>query len=71
MTDKQLQNLINKVLEKKKEYFKELRKLDNEYEKRFGVEPFEADDDYYIDTFYYNQGLTMTVLCKAINQKNE
>lgn len=61
MTDKQLQILINQTIKQKNKFFALVDKLENEYERRFGFLPSDADDDNFIDTFHMRQGDEMTV----------
>lgn len=35
------------------EYKKALEVIETEYERRFGVNPSDIDDDFWIDTFHY------------------
>lgn len=61
MTNKKLQDLINVTIRLKLKYQSKLELLEQEYERRFGYNPSEIDDDNFIDTFHYAQGSNMTV----------
>lgn len=61
MTDRQLQTLIDQTIKHKNKFFALVDKLENEYERRFGFLPSDADDDNFIDTFHMRQGDKMTV----------
>lgn len=61
MTDKQLKKLMDKTLILAIKHRETLRLLESEYFKRFGHNPSEVDDDFFIDTFHYGNGGLVTV----------
>lgn len=61
MSDKELQKLMNQTHDLAFRHKHSLRKLENEYEKRFGNKPSDIDDDFFIDTFSYAQGDPITL----------
>jgi len=69
MTDKKLQELMNATIRLKLKYQSKLELLEQEYERRFGYNPSEIDDDNFIDTFHYAQGSDMTVAKLIENAK--
>ena len=69
MTNKKLQDLINVTIRLKLKYQSKLELLEQEYERRFGYNPSEIDDDNFIDTFHYAQGSDMTVVELIKNAK--
>ena len=52
MTDKQFQLVINKTLSAFEKYKKLLEIAEDEYERRFGVDPSSIDDDHWIDAMH-------------------
>jgi hypothetical protein len=60
MTDKQFQVAIDDTIRALREYRKLLMVAELEYESRFGSNPSEWDDDYWIDSMHYNP-MSMTV----------
>lgn len=56
MNDKELQLLMNKTYSACIKHKELLKQLEAEYEKRYGANPSEIDDDYFIDTFHYGSG---------------
>ena len=69
-TDRQLQILIDQTIKQKLKFFALVDKLENEYERRFGFIPSDADDDCFIDTFHTRQGDEMTVEKMTKEAKN-
>jgi hypothetical protein len=61
MKDTKFQEIIDKTLRAKQRYFSLLQKVEDEYKKRFGFDPSDIDDDFFIDTFHCKQGYIMTV----------
>jgi hypothetical protein len=59
--DSELQKLMDRTHDACVKHNELLRKLEKEYEKRFGTDPSSVDDDYFIDTFHYGQGGRITV----------
>lgn len=62
LSDVQWARLIRKVIEKRleREVFEEA--AEKEYERRFGVSPREADDDYWIDTLEFSNGVDIKAI---------
>ncbi len=72
MTDKQWQRVIDKCQEAGQEHLRLLRIAEAEYEKRYGHNPSEVDDDWWIDTVHYCKGNTDIELIKmAANDRND
>lgn len=44
MTDKEFQKLINKTLKSRKQYFKDLKLAEKEYQRRYGHQPYYSGD---------------------------
>ena len=61
MNDKQLQTLINKTISLRIKYNDILNRLENEYIRRFNVNPSDVDDNLFIDTFHTQQNNKLTV----------
>lgn len=61
MNDKQLQTLINKTISARIKYNDILDRLENEYIRRFNVNPSDVDDNLFIDTFHAQQNNNLTV----------
>jgi len=61
MNDKQLQILINKTISLRIKYNDILNRLENEYIRRFNVNPSDVDDNLFIDTFHTQQNNNLTV----------
>jgi len=58
MTDKQWQKVINKCRKAGEEHLAYLHTAENEYIKRYGHNPSEVNDDWWIDTLHYCKGDT-------------
>lgn len=56
MTNKQFQKIITKCNSLAIQHRKLLRVAEEEYIKRFGSNPSEVDDDWWIDTMHYGTG---------------
>lgn len=52
MTDTQYQKLLNRLSKSHRKYLNLLEQAENEYERRFGYNPSDVDDDYWIDSFH-------------------
>ena len=61
MTDKKLQKLMDETYKLCIQHKNKLEELEKEYERRFGHDPSIVDDDYFIDTFHYGSGGSITV----------
>ena len=57
MTDEAFQKLIKDTVLAAQSHTALSFKADAEYERRFGHNPSEADDDFWIDSTHYGQGL--------------
>ena len=57
MNDKQFQDLLNKVADALTEYSTLLDQAEVEYERRFGFNPSDRDDDHWIDSFHGSGGI--------------
>jgi hypothetical protein len=55
MTDKEFKKLIKDTKAAQKRYLTLLDKAENEYERRFGNNPSDVNDDNWIDTMHYPQ----------------
>ncbi len=55
MTDKKFEALMNQCLYANLEYKALLVKIEDEYERRFGHNPSDIDDDQWIDLFRYEK----------------
>ena len=53
MTDKQWQSVIKKCRKAGDEHLRLLKIAEDEYIKRYGHNPSEVDDDWWIDTLHY------------------
>ena len=58
MTDKQWQSVINKCRKSGDEHLRLLKIAEDEYIKRYGHNPSECDDDWWIDALHYCKGDT-------------
>ena len=58
MTDKQWQSAINKCRKAGDEHKRLLTIAENEYIRRYGHNPSEVDDDWWIDTLHVCTGDT-------------
>lgn len=56
MTDKQWQSVINKCRKAGDKHFMLLKIAEDEYIRRYGHNPSEVDDDWWIDTLHYCKG---------------
>jgi hypothetical protein len=56
MTDQEWENLIRKCRSKGDEYWALLKQAEAEYEARYGHNPSDVDNDYWIDTLHYGHG---------------
>ena len=54
MTDKKFQDLIDDTLRCLKAYKLALGQAEIEYERRYGTNPNEVDDSFWIDSMHYN-----------------
>lgn len=70
MTDENFQKLINQTIKQKLRFFALLEKVENEYERRFGYNPSDVDDDNFIDTFHMPQNDEMDVATLTERAKN-
>ncbi len=70
MTDEKFQKLIDQTIKQKLRFFALLEKVENEYERRFGYNPSDADDDNFIDTFHMPQNDEMDVATLTERAKN-
>lgn len=64
MTDKKWQSLIKKCQKAGNEHLRLLKIAEDEYVKRYGHNPSEVDDDWWIDTLHYGRGSTDLNLIK-------
>ena len=62
MTDKKWLSIINKCRKAGDEYLRLLKIAEDEYQRRYGNNPSDVDDDWWIDTLHYCKG--DTDLCK-------
>ncbi len=58
LTDKQWEKLIRKANTLANEHRLVIQSAESEYENRYGHNPSEIDDDWWIDTLHYGQGDT-------------
>lgn len=58
MTDKQWQSVINRCRKAGDEHLRLLKIAEDEYINRYGHNPSEVDDDWWIDTLHYCKGDT-------------
>lgn len=58
MTDKQWQSVIDKCRKAGDKHLQLLQIAEKEYERRYGHNPSEVDDDWWIDTLHYCKGDT-------------
>jgi hypothetical protein len=70
MTDEKFQKLIDQTIKQKLRFFALLEKVENEYERRFGYNPSDVDDDNFIDTFHMPQNDAMDVATLTERAKN-
>lgn len=56
MTDKQFQKVLDKLSVAQSDYRSALQTAEAEYERRFGTNPSDISDDFWIDTFHVNDG---------------
>lgn len=66
----QFKNQIFKTLKAKRAYFEELEKAEELYENKFGQNPSEADDDFWIDTMHGKQSATPARIIKMSQFNN-
>jgi len=59
MTDKQFQKLIDRCVKAAKLHHALLQDAEAEYERRFGFNPSDVDDDFWIDSLHH--GVEVTV----------
>jgi len=64
MTDKQWQSVIDKCRKAGNKHLQLLQIAEKEYERRYGNNPSEVDDDWWIDTLHYGRGSTDLDLIK-------
>lgn len=60
MTDQEFQVAINTAQEMMRNYYAALRVAENEYERRYGHNPSDRDNDEWIDSMHVS-GAPMTV----------
>lgn len=70
MTDEKFQKLIDQTIKQKLRFFALLKKVENEYERRFGYNPSDVDDDNFIDAFHMPQNDKMDVATLTEKAKN-
>ena len=56
MTNKQWQSLINRCIKAGEEHLRLLKKAEDEYIRRYGHNPSEVDDDWWIDALHQCKG---------------
>lgn len=61
MTDKQFQDLMDKTGKQGEAFFASLKKLETEFEARYGFNPSDRNMDAWIDSFHYNPGNRVTI----------
>jgi len=69
MSDEQFQKLLNKLADANAKYHDALVAAEQEYERRYGSNPSDWDDDFWIDTFHMRGGSNITVAQIAENVK--
>lgn len=67
LSDKQWQKIIQKSVDLLGEAFRLRELAENEYERRFGKNPSDWDDDWWIDTVHYggNANVDVKALIKS------
>jgi len=58
MTDKQWQAIINECRKAGDEHLRLLHIAEKEYNRRYGHDPSQVDDDWWIDALHYCNGCT-------------
>lgn len=61
MTNKELKKLMDKTYKYACLHHEFLKQLEDEYENRYGCNPSDVDDDFFIDTFIYASGPKCTI----------
>ena len=62
MTNGKFQNLLDRLGCANNKYKKLLIQAENEYESRYGINPSDNNDDFWIDTFHIGLSGHVTVL---------
>jgi hypothetical protein len=70
MTDAQFQKSIDKTMSLLVKYKSALKIAENEYERRYGANPSEIDDNYWIDSLHIGYGSRLTVDTVERNAKD-
>ena len=66
MSDKQFQALINRTWKVKQQFYVLLETSEAEYERRYGSNPSDIDDDSWIDTMHQPGGKPPTVVADGL-----
>lgn len=74
MTDGKFKFLLEELMTITKKQRKLMERAEEEYERRFGSNPSEVDDDYWIDTFQYGISNSydfddLMIKCKRVNER--
>jgi len=70
MTDKKFMDLIDKTQKALREYSRLKELAEKEYERRYGHNPSDIDDDYWIDSVHYGP-IPMTLIEIEKNAKQK
>lgn len=68
MTDKAFERLIRKTADACTKHMSLLRDAEREYERRYGNNPSDVDDDYWIDSLH---GCAGDAVCMTVAQVDE
>ena len=61
MKDGTFQRHLNQLAAAKQRYLRELKLCEDEYERRFGCNPSNVDDDFWLDATHLGGGDTATL----------
>jgi len=65
MTDKQFQKLIDRCVKAAKLHYALLQDAEAEYERRFGFNPSDVDDDFWIDSLHHGDEATVAQVTES------
>jgi hypothetical protein len=68
MTNKQFTKLIARTAKAYNRYLPLLKKAEDEYERRFGHNPSDADDDFWIDSLQGGCGAASAITAEDVEE---
>lgn len=69
MTDKQFQKLIDRCVKAAKLHYALLQDAEAEYERRFGFNPSDVDDDFWIDSLHQGDEATVAQITESAESR--